>query len=195
MTRATGVGGVFLRAADPEKLHAWYEEHLGIKRTEDGAFAFFSEGPREMTVLAFFPLDTKYFGPSEQQAMLNLRVDDLDASAGKTACSGRRHRSQAGGLRLRPLRLVQRSGGQPSGTVAAPSPAAERGCKNDESCVRRSFCICQTVNTCESAEMGDSLGVTALKLCIRARLVGAAPWRHHRKPRGLWPLSENSRLT
>jgi hypothetical protein len=50
MARAIGVGGVFLRAADPEKLHAWYEEHLGIKRTEDGAFAFFSEGPREMTV-------------------------------------------------------------------------------------------------------------------------------------------------
>src|ERR1700692_972300 len=46
MTRATGVGGVFLRAADPEKLQAWYEEYLGIKRTEDGAFAFFSEGPR-----------------------------------------------------------------------------------------------------------------------------------------------------
>jgi hypothetical protein len=48
MARATGGGGVFLRAADPEKLHAWYEEYLGIKRTEDGAFAFFSEGPREM---------------------------------------------------------------------------------------------------------------------------------------------------
>ncbi len=73
MARATGVGGVFLRAADPEKLHAWYEEHLGIKRTEDGAFAFFSEGPREMTVFAFFPKDTDYFGPSKQQAMFNLR--------------------------------------------------------------------------------------------------------------------------
>jgi predicted enzyme related to lactoylglutathione lyase len=83
MTRATGVGGVFLRAADPEKLHAWYEEHLGIKRTEDGAFAFFSEGPREMTVFAFFPLDTKYFGPTDQRAMLNLRVDDLDAVLAK----------------------------------------------------------------------------------------------------------------
>ncbi len=55
MTQATGVGGVFLRAADPDKLYAWYEHHLGIKRTEDSAFAFFSEGPREMTVLAFFP--------------------------------------------------------------------------------------------------------------------------------------------
>jgi predicted enzyme related to lactoylglutathione lyase len=83
MARATGLGGVFLRAADPEKLHAWYEEHFGIKRTEDGAFAFFSEGPREMTVFAFFPLDTKYFGSTEQRAMLNLRVDDLDAVLAK----------------------------------------------------------------------------------------------------------------
>jgi glyoxylase I family protein len=33
MTQVTGVGGVFLRAADPEKLYAWYEEHLGIKST------------------------------------------------------------------------------------------------------------------------------------------------------------------
>ena len=40
---------------------------------------FFSDGPREMTVVAFFPPDTKYFGPGEQPAMLNLRVDDLDA--------------------------------------------------------------------------------------------------------------------
>jgi predicted enzyme related to lactoylglutathione lyase len=54
-----------------------YEEHLAIKRTE--GFAFFSEGPREMTVLAFFPMDTEYFGPTEQRAMLNLRVDDLAA--------------------------------------------------------------------------------------------------------------------
>ncbi len=36
-----------------------------------------------MTVLAFFPMDTKYFGPTEQRAMLNLRVDDLDAVLAK----------------------------------------------------------------------------------------------------------------
>lgn len=48
MTRATGVGGVFLRAADPEKLHAWYEEYLGIidPKREDhdyGRFAWFND--------------------------------------------------------------------------------------------------------------------------------------------------------
>ena len=88
MTRATGLGGLFLRAVDPDKLHAWYEEHLGIKRTEDGAFAFFSEGPREMTVFAFFPKDTKYFGSRDQQAMFNLRVDDLDAVLEKLRTAG-----------------------------------------------------------------------------------------------------------
>ena len=82
MTQVTGVGGIFLRAADPDKLYAWYEEHLGFKRTE-GGFVFFSEGPREMTILSFFPPDTKYFGPGEQRAMLNLRVDDLDAVLNK----------------------------------------------------------------------------------------------------------------
>jgi predicted enzyme related to lactoylglutathione lyase len=85
--KAMGIGGVFLRAADPEKLYAWYEEHLGIKRTE-GGFVFFSEGPREMGVLAFFPLDTAYFGPTEQRAMLNLRVDDLDAVLEKLRAGG-----------------------------------------------------------------------------------------------------------
>jgi predicted enzyme related to lactoylglutathione lyase len=88
MPRAVGVGGVFLRAADPKQLHAWYEEHLGIKRTDDGAFAFFSEGPREMTVFAFFPRDTEYFGLSGQQAMLNLRVDDIDAVLEKLRSAG-----------------------------------------------------------------------------------------------------------
>jgi predicted enzyme related to lactoylglutathione lyase len=41
-----------------------------------------------MTVLAFFPQDTKYFGPSAQPAMLNLRVDDLDAVLNKLRAGG-----------------------------------------------------------------------------------------------------------
>ena len=31
-------------------------------------------------MLAFFPLDTKYFGDGPQQSMLNFRVDDLDGA-------------------------------------------------------------------------------------------------------------------
>jgi predicted enzyme related to lactoylglutathione lyase len=88
MTRATGIGGVFLRAEDPEKLYAWYEQNLGIKRTEDGGFVFFSDGPREMTILAFFPQDTTYFGSAHQQSMLNFRVDDLDGVVERLQAAG-----------------------------------------------------------------------------------------------------------
>jgi hypothetical protein len=36
MARVTGVGGVFLRSADPKALGAWYAKHLGIEVGEYG---------------------------------------------------------------------------------------------------------------------------------------------------------------
>jgi predicted enzyme related to lactoylglutathione lyase len=41
-----------------------------------------------MTVFAHFPLDTSYFGEGTQQAMVNFRVDDLDALLGQLAAAG-----------------------------------------------------------------------------------------------------------
>ena len=29
--RITGIGGIFFRARDPERMSAWYRDHLGIK--------------------------------------------------------------------------------------------------------------------------------------------------------------------
>ena len=40
------------------------------------------------TVLAFFPEDSGYFGPSGQRAMLNFRVDDLDGLMDALAAAG-----------------------------------------------------------------------------------------------------------
>ncbi len=78
MAKAVGVGGVFLRASDPEKLSAWYAEHLGIPSQDGGSLAF--DGPESMgmTVFAHFPASTKYFGEGAQQVMINFRVDNLD---------------------------------------------------------------------------------------------------------------------
>ena len=78
MAKAVGVGGVFLKASDPEKLSAWYAEHLGIPSQNGGSLAF--DGPEStgMTVFAHFPETTKYFGEGSQQAMVNFRVDNLD---------------------------------------------------------------------------------------------------------------------
>ena len=72
MAQATGIGGVFLRADDPEALSSWYRTHLGIDLSQ-GAWMQ-SAGP---TVFAPFPRDSIYF-EQDRQVMLNFRVDGLD---------------------------------------------------------------------------------------------------------------------
>jgi hypothetical protein len=37
MARVTGIGGVFLRSADPKALGAWYAKHLGVEVGDYGA--------------------------------------------------------------------------------------------------------------------------------------------------------------
>lgn len=88
MAKAVGIGGVFLKARDPQALALWYATHFGIPSQEGGSLAF--EGPDSagMTVFAHFPLDTRYFGEGPQQVMVNFRVDDLDGLLEKLAEAG-----------------------------------------------------------------------------------------------------------
>jgi predicted enzyme related to lactoylglutathione lyase len=80
--RVTGIGGVFLRVKDVAAMNAWYAAHLGIAVTSYGANMHWSDDVPKgtgSTAWTLFPEDTKYFGPGTQQAMINYRVDDLDA--------------------------------------------------------------------------------------------------------------------
>ena len=92
MAKAVGVGGIFLKARDPQALAAWYSSQLGIQPGDGGSLVF--DGPESagMTVFAHFPLDTGYFGDGSQQApqqfMVNFRVDDLDALLLQLAAAG-----------------------------------------------------------------------------------------------------------
>ena len=88
MAKALGVGGVFLKAKDPQKLSAWYAEHLGIPTQDGGSLAFSGPESAGMTVFAHFPLDSPYFGDPAQQAMVNFRVDDLDGLLAQLAAAG-----------------------------------------------------------------------------------------------------------
>lgn len=88
MARAMGVGGVFLRAKDPIALSAWYAKHFGIAPGEGGSLIFDGPSAVGMTVFAHFPSDTKYFGPGSQQAMVNLRIDNLDELLTQLASAG-----------------------------------------------------------------------------------------------------------
>jgi predicted enzyme related to lactoylglutathione lyase len=75
MERVLGIGGYFMRAADPAALSAWYRDCLGLDLDEHGLWEQ-EAGP---TVFATFESDSDYFGSREQQTMLNFRVRDLDA--------------------------------------------------------------------------------------------------------------------
>jgi len=80
MRRVIGLGGVFFKARDPEKLYQWYEKHLGIKRDDSQSKMFLNKGDEDgMIVWSIFPADTKYFEPSQSSLMINYRVENLDA--------------------------------------------------------------------------------------------------------------------
>lgn len=80
MERVTGLGGIFFKARDPEKLKAWYAENLGVPLDQNGYVTFLvREDPGPSAIWAPFDLNTKYFAPSEASFMINYRVKDLQA--------------------------------------------------------------------------------------------------------------------
>ena len=87
MEKVVGIGGVFLRAIDPEALRSWYAQHLGIELTPWGGHVF-QAGQGDATVWSLFSADTEYFGRREQQAMVNYRVRDLDALLARLRAAG-----------------------------------------------------------------------------------------------------------
>ena len=84
MKRVTGIGGIFFKADHPDTLYAWYEKHLGLKRSEEAQAVLFEwpdspdPGRKGMTVWSLFPRDTKYFKDSSSPVMINYIVDNLD---------------------------------------------------------------------------------------------------------------------
>jgi len=85
-----GIGGLFIRARDPDALAGWYKQHLGVGAgcsapgTEDGGkWVWMTQGGP--VVFAPFPSDSDYFS-SDKAFMLNLRVSGLaDLIASLTA--------------------------------------------------------------------------------------------------------------
>ena len=78
MARITGLGGVFVKVADPEKTKAWYQDNLGIGGDYGVMFPFKKDDGEGFALLSPFKAETDYFNPSSKDFMINLRVDDLD---------------------------------------------------------------------------------------------------------------------
>jgi predicted enzyme related to lactoylglutathione lyase len=91
--RVLGVGGIFFRSRNPERLGDWYRENLGLQTEAWGTTHGTSFAPAEMpassfTVWSAFESGTEYFGNSGQAFMINLVVDDLDAALRNVKAGG-----------------------------------------------------------------------------------------------------------
>ena len=79
MKRVTALGGVFIKAKDPENLFAWYEKHLGLSgKPGEGFMLPWPSTPGGMSVFSIFPQSTKYFQPSQSSFMVNFCVENMD---------------------------------------------------------------------------------------------------------------------
>ena len=81
--RVTGIGGVFFKCKDPDKVKAWYKTHLGFDVSPWGTnFDWRDEAdPTKTGSTAWspFPETSKYFEPSAKEFMINYIVNDLAA--------------------------------------------------------------------------------------------------------------------
>lgn len=78
MAKITGLGGIFHVVKDPEATRAWYKDVLGLEG-EHGPVLRWSEESHEapFSLVSHFS-DNQYLAPSQQNFMVNFRVDDLD---------------------------------------------------------------------------------------------------------------------
>jgi predicted enzyme related to lactoylglutathione lyase len=96
MKHVLGIGGIFFKAQDPEKLAAWYKEHLGLEVEEYGGVTFrepqsvdaVAPSRQSYVVWSPFPADTDYFAPSTKPFMINFRVTELDQLLAKLRAEG-----------------------------------------------------------------------------------------------------------
>ncbi len=84
MKRVTGIGGVFIKSANPKALSEWYRKHLGVDVQDWGGAVFQwhtaeQPNPDGATVWNVFDASSDYFAPSTAGFMINYRVDDLHA--------------------------------------------------------------------------------------------------------------------
>ncbi|MBT3252332.1 MAG: VOC family protein [Candidatus Marinimicrobia bacterium] len=80
--KITGIGGIFFKSSNPEKIKNWYADHLGFNTDEYGVMFKFrkDENPQKTAYLQWSPFNnnTEYFKPSEKEFMINYRVENID---------------------------------------------------------------------------------------------------------------------
>lgn len=83
MKKVTAIGGIFFKCQNPDAQKEWYAKHLGIVMDQYGSSFEWrhadDSAQKGYTAWSPFKNDTDYFGNTNQQYMINYRVDDLEA--------------------------------------------------------------------------------------------------------------------
>lgn len=83
MKKVTGIGGIFFKCKDPQKMRDWYQSHLGLHTDKYGTNFEWRQGDdstkKGFTQWSPFMETTKYFEPSSKEFMINYRVENLEA--------------------------------------------------------------------------------------------------------------------
>ena len=81
--KATGIGGIFFKCKDPNKVKEWYQRHLGFNTDQYGTVFEWWQGAdstkKGFTQWSPFAEKTKYFEPSTKDFMINYRVENIES--------------------------------------------------------------------------------------------------------------------
>jgi predicted enzyme related to lactoylglutathione lyase len=81
MKKVTGIGGVFFKCKNPDKIKEWYRSHLGFNTDQYGTrFEWVeSSDPTKKGTTQWSPFSEteNYFEPSAKDFMINYRVENL----------------------------------------------------------------------------------------------------------------------
>jgi predicted enzyme related to lactoylglutathione lyase len=82
MKKVTGIGGIFFKCSEPDKIKDWYQEHLGIQVDAYGTNFEWrkSDFPQQKGFTQWSPFknDSTYMQPSQKDFMINYRVDNIE---------------------------------------------------------------------------------------------------------------------
>jgi len=83
MKKVTGIGGIFFKCKNPEKIKNWYASNLGLVVDAYGS-TFETRNalnPEKINYTQWSPFkdDSDYFEPSKKAFMVNYRVENLEA--------------------------------------------------------------------------------------------------------------------
>ena len=90
MAKVLGVGGVFFKSKDPEKLGSWYAKwlHVPVEPPYGASFPVSALPAQGFVAWCPFKESTDYFAPSTREFMFNLVVDDLEGALAQVRQGG-----------------------------------------------------------------------------------------------------------